>query len=210
MQLHRPALRCVFAQHLLCSLAGRLERTDSTINTECFCFVFVRDERVRNEEFDKALKNAQKEIAQARQIQHELEILQKKYAENAKKLIMVQTEIQKTTVYKETIKKQEKVIEKLEKLMEQTLQDTQKARSAQLELESLRTENYSLSSKLKMGYGGDSEQIDKQKMEIMKLEKIIADLREEIKNKRPVSQGAAQWENDRQEYEIKLHKSQAR
>lgn len=56
----------------------------------------------------------------------------------------MQQEIQKTQLYKETIKKQEKVIAKLEKLIETSLKDTQKARGAQLDLEQLRTENFNL------------------------------------------------------------------
>lgn len=41
------------------------------------------------------------------------------------------------------------------------------------------------------GFGGDSEMTDKMRSEINRLEKVIADLREELKSKRPVSsQGA--------------------
>lgn len=69
-----------------------------------------RDERVRNEEFDKALKAAQKDIAQARQMQMELEALQTSHQQNAKKLLAMQSEIGKSELYKETIKKQEKVV----------------------------------------------------------------------------------------------------
>ncbi len=57
-----------------------------------------RDERVRNEDFDKALKNAQREIASARQMQHEFDILQKRHTDNAKKLLYAQSEVQKTQV----------------------------------------------------------------------------------------------------------------
>ncbi len=69
-----------------------------------------RDERIRNEEFDKALKAAQKDIAQARQMQMELEALQTTHQQNAKKLLAMQNEIGKADLYKETIKKQEKVL----------------------------------------------------------------------------------------------------
>ncbi|KRX05194.1 C2 domain [Pseudocohnilembus persalinus] len=172
-----------------------------------------RDERVRNEEFDKALKNAQREIAQSRQLQHELDLTQRRHAENAKKLLIYQQEIQKIAVYKETIRKQERVIQKLEKLMETTLKDTQKARSAQLELEQLRTENYQLQSKIKLGFGGEGEEIEKLRMEIVRLEKIISELREQLKSKRPVSQQggpSGMMEGDMMELEIKLQKSMAR
>jgi hypothetical protein len=43
---------------------------------------------------------------------------------NGRKLQAMQQEIQKTKLYKDTIRKQEKVISRLEKLMETTLKDT--------------------------------------------------------------------------------------
>ena len=66
----------------------------------------------------------------------------------------LQQEVSKVQLYKDTIKKQEKVIAKLEKLMETTLKDTQKARSALVELEQLKTENINLQKQLKeMAFG---------------------------------------------------------
>jgi hypothetical protein len=53
-------------------------------------------------------------------------------------------EVQKTALYKDTIRKQERVIGKLESLLEKTLKETQKARHGVLELEKLRTENIEL------------------------------------------------------------------
>jgi len=109
---------------------------------------------VRNEQFEKSLKGAQKEIAQSRQLATELDVLRKKHGEGSKRLIDMQQEISKIQVYKDTIKKQEKVIAKLEKLMESTLKDTQKARGAILELEQLKTENMNLQKQLKeMAFG---------------------------------------------------------
>jgi len=53
-------------------------------------------------------------------------------------------EISKINLYKDTIRKQEKVIAKLEGLLEKTLKDTQQAREGMLELDKLRTENMEL------------------------------------------------------------------
>ena len=52
--------------------------------------------------------------------------------------------MQKVQVYKDTIKKQEKVIIKLEALLDKTLKETQRARDGVLELEKLKTENLEL------------------------------------------------------------------
>ena len=40
----------------------------------------------------------------------------------------------------------------------------------------------------------------------MKLERVIADLREELQSKRPFSSSGDMWEVEKMEYEIKLNK----
>ena len=52
--------------------------------------------------------------------------------------------MQKVTLYKDTIKKQEKVIVKMEALLDRTLKETQRAREGVLELEQLKAENMEL------------------------------------------------------------------
>lgn len=99
-----------------------------------------RDERVRNEDFEKALKDAQRDIAQSSQLQVDLENLQKAHSLMSKKLLEMQGEVGKVGLYKETIRKQEKVIAKLERLMENSMKDTEKARGANLENEALKNE----------------------------------------------------------------------
>ncbi|CAK88568.1 unnamed protein product (macronuclear) [Paramecium tetraurelia] len=170
-----------------------------------------RNERVRNEEFEKALKTAQKDIASARQLEVELESLQRVHQENAKKMLVMQQEIQKVGVYKEAVKKQETVISKLEKLMETSLKDAQKARQAQLEVEQLKSENLNLQKQLKgIVYGEDIGELERYKQECQRLEKIVANMKEELRNKRPVSNSGADWEQDKMELEVKLHKANAR
>ena len=58
-------------------------------------------------------------------------------------------EMQKIGLYKDTIRKQEKVIIKLESLLNKTLSETQRAREGILELEKLKTENLELQAQLK-------------------------------------------------------------
>ena len=167
---------------------------------------------MRNEEFEKALKTAQRDVAQARQMQVELENLQRVHQQNSKKLLSMQSEISKTQLYKETIKKQEKVISKLETLMESSLKDTQKAREAMVELEQIKTENVNLQKQLKnMVYGnGENSEIDKYKSECIRLERIIAELREDLKSKRPTTSYGNDAERDKMELEVKLQKANCR
>lgn len=44
----------------------------------------------------------------------------------------------------------------------------------------------------------------------MRLERIVANMKEELRNKRPVSSDGADWESDKIELEVKLHKANAR
>ena len=112
-----------------------------------------RGERLRNEDFEKALKSANVDLVNAKQIQTEFENMQQAYGEAMRRLQDSNKEVQKTNLYKDTIKKQERVISKLEVLLEKTLKDTQKARDGMLELEKLRTENIELQSALNKGGG---------------------------------------------------------
>ena len=65
-----------------------------------------RGERLRNEEFEKALRQAQNEIANARKLANDLEQLQKVHEEDSEKYLNLQRETQKIGLYRETIKKQ--------------------------------------------------------------------------------------------------------
>jgi len=77
-------------------------------------------------------------------MQSELENLQHAHAAKGRWLADLKKEITKINLYKDTIRKQEKVIAKLEALLEKTLKDTQNAWEGMLELEWLRTENIEL------------------------------------------------------------------
>ena len=60
----------------------------------------------------------------AKQIQAEFDNMQQAYGEAMRRLQDSNKEVQKTNLYKDTIKKQERVISKLEVLLEKTLKDT--------------------------------------------------------------------------------------
>jgi len=79
---------------------------------------------LRNEEFERALKSANVDLVNAKQIQTEFENMQQAYGESMRRLADSNKELQKTSLYKDTIRKQERVISKLEILLEKTLKDT--------------------------------------------------------------------------------------
>lgn len=103
-----------------------------------------RSERIRNEYFEKALKSANVDLAQTKRVTTELEQLAEKHNKLRQNFGLLNKEIQKIALYKDTIRKQENVIVKLESLLERTLKETQRAREGVLELEKLKTENLEL------------------------------------------------------------------
>lgn len=171
-----------------------------------------RTERIRNEEFERALKSANQDLANAKQLQTELENVSHAHTKKAKKLMELNKEIAKINLYKDTIRKQEKVISKLEALLEKTLKDTKRAREGMIELEKLRTENLELQKNAKdVGkYKGSSSEADRLRSEVQMLETLVAELRDELKSKRPQTAGQADWEEDKIEYEVKLQKAESR
>lgn len=100
-----------------------------------------RSERIRNEYFEKALKSANMDLAHTKRVATELETMKASYQKLRVNFSNMNKEIQKIGLYKDTIRKQETVIIKLEALLDKTLKETQKAREGILELEKLKTEN---------------------------------------------------------------------
>lgn len=75
-----------------------------------------------------------------------------------------------------------------------------------LELEKIRTENLELQSALKnnMMAAKDSDEADRLRQEVRMLESLVAELREELKNKRPQTAGQHDWEDEKVDLEIRL------
>lgn len=53
-------------------------------------------------------------------------------------------------------------------------------------------------------------ELERYKNECMRLEKIVANMKEELRNKRPMSSDGGDWENEKIELEVKLHKANSR
>ena len=171
-----------------------------------------RDERNRNEEFEKALKAAHRDLLSAKKTQREYDNLQKDHEGKSKKLLKMQQELRKIQLFRDTIKKQEKVIHKLEKLLEATMKDSEKASKRVVEFEKIRTENLRMQEKLKeMAFGAkENEEVERYRDEVRKLERIKSELIEELKNKRPTTSEGGPVENDTFKLEIQLEKTKVR
>ena len=177
-----------------------------------------RGERLRNEEFEKALRQAQNEIANARKLANDLEQLQKVHEEDSEKFLNLQKETQKIGLYRETIKKQEEVITKMEGLLKKTMSENERQKDSLLELEQLRTENLKLQKEIKdfvvnstpgvLGRG--NIELEKSKKEITRLQKIIDELKNDLSNKRPISAEKKELEYEISDLEVKYQKANAR
>ena len=177
-----------------------------------------RAERLRNEEFEKALKQAQNEIANARKLANDLEQLQKVHEEDSEKFLNLQKETQKIGLYRETIKKQEEVIIKMEGLLKKTMTENERQKDSLLELEQLRTENLKLQKEIKdfvvnstpgvLGRG--NIELEKSKKEIARLQTVINELQNDLHNKRPISAEKKELQNEILELEVKYQKANAR
>ena len=177
-----------------------------------------RGERLRNEEFEKALRQAQNEIANARKLANDLEQLQKVHEEDSEKYLNLQRETQKIGLYRETIKKQEEVILKMEGLLKKTMNENERQKDSLLELEQLRTENLKLQKEIKdfvvnstpgvLGRG--NIELEKSKKEVARLQTIVNELQNDLNNKRPISAEKKELQNEILELEVKYQKANAR
>ena len=75
----------------------------------------------------------------------------------------MQQELRKIKLFRDTIKKQEMVIHKLEKLLEATMKDSEKASRRIVEFEKIRTENLRMQEQLKeMAFGAkENEEVER-------------------------------------------------
>ena len=173
---------------------------------------------MRNEEFEKALKQAQNEIANARRLANDLEALQKTHEEDSNKFLNLQKETQKIGLYRDTIKKQEEVIMKMEEILKKTMNESKRQKESLMELEQLRTENLKLQKELKDFVvnatpgvlGKNNEELEKSKKEIYRLNQLIQELQNELRSKRPISADKKELQTEILQLEVQNQKSQSR
>ena len=95
-------------------------------------------EKLRNTEYEKALKNAHIDLANMKVVEDELKATERTHKEKAENLLKMQEQVKKNDSYRETVKKQEVVIAKLEHILEKVMGDNQKAVDGAAELEKLK------------------------------------------------------------------------
>lgn len=135
------------------------------------------------------LEEALREVARGRTLRKQLDDLEKAHLEQAALLQRLQGENQKIELYRQTARSQEKVIGKLERVLEGSLDEVHKAQQAQVETERLKTENVRLREKCanlvarrKYMEGGDEDleelrdRLRRKDEEVARLEALVEDL----------------------------------
>eukprot|EP00438_Fugacium_kawagutii_P030526 Skav213654 [mRNA] locus=scaffold2012:399619:400431:- [translate_table: standard] len=148
-----------------------------------------REEKTKNVELGRRMEEALKEVNRARGLERSLDELQQVHLEQNRELQRLQDEGKKLETYRQTAKTQEKVISKLEKILENSLQEVQKAQKVQVDIERLKTENLklrerctSLLTRKRQDLGSDeAEELRKslaqKDAEIIRLQKLAAELK---------------------------------
>lgn len=170
-----------------------------------------RNERRRGEEYERLLKGAQEEMVSAYKLKAERDKLGINVERLKKANTQQEREIKKVGSYRETIRKQEIVISKLEGLLKSAMRDTQQARETALERDRYKTENLEL--RKQMRYTGASGEAGDEmlKQEIRRMERQIFELEHQLKSKRPMtSQGDSDMERRIIELEVELQRSELR
>ena len=148
-----------------------------------------REEKAKGAELGRRMEDVLKEVNRARGLERSLDELQQVHLEQNRELQRLQEEGKKLETYRQTAKTQEKVISKLEKILENSLQEVQKAQKVQVDIERLKTENLKLRERCtslltrKKDLGSDEAQELRQSLaqkdaEIARLQKLAGQLRD--------------------------------
>eukprot|EP00927_Polykrikos_kofoidii_P008378 TRINITY_DN13477_c0_g1_i2.p1 TRINITY_DN13477_c0_g1~~TRINITY_DN13477_c0_g1_i2.p1 ORF type:complete len:1072 (-),score=263.88 TRINITY_DN13477_c0_g1_i2:150-3365(-) len=103
-----------------------------------------REEKAKGTELAQRLEAALREASQARSVKRCLAELEQAHLEQNKELQRLQEDGKKLETYRQTAKTQEKVIAKLEKILENSLAEVQKAQRVQVDVDRMKTENAKL------------------------------------------------------------------
>jgi len=103
-----------------------------------------REEKLRGVGLERRLEEAVKEASRGRAVERRLEDMERAHLDQNKEFQRLQDENRKLEGYRQTAQTQEKVIAKLERILESSLQEVQKAQRIQVDVERLKSENLRL------------------------------------------------------------------
>eukprot|EP00928_Gymnodinium_smaydae_P030459 TRINITY_DN22650_c0_g1_i2.p1 TRINITY_DN22650_c0_g1~~TRINITY_DN22650_c0_g1_i2.p1 ORF type:complete len:1049 (-),score=304.06 TRINITY_DN22650_c0_g1_i2:54-3200(-) len=168
-----------------------------------------REEKARGTELSRRLEEVLREAARGRGLERALEQLEQAHLEQNRELQRWQEEGKKAETYRQTTRAQEKVITKLERILEGSLQEVQKAQRVQVDVERLKTENLRLRERqaqlvaargagaamtgvsgVSTSAGGTDRAAD-----VAHLETVVRDLQRQLQQQRSAVEGSAAAES---------------
>jgi len=111
------------------------------------CLERYREEKGKSAELNRRLEEVLREVQKGRSLERALEELEHAHLEQNRELQRLQEEGKQVDKYRQNARAQEKVITKLEKTLEGSLHEVQKAHRLQVDVEKMKTENLRLREK---------------------------------------------------------------
>lgn len=167
-----------------------------------------KEERMRNLQFEKTLQKAHQDLTQIKDIQKDFDELSVNHLKKNKILLRMQKEISKQNQYTSTIKKQEFVIQKLQRNLEKCILKSEKYENIIGNISKIEKENEILKEEIKKESEKISgfESLDTLEEEVNRLDKIKKQLLEDLKYKNPVKKEVVEMNNNRMELEVEIQK----
>eukprot|EP00932_Pfiesteria_piscicida_P003425 SRR837773.13335.p1 GENE.SRR837773.13335~~SRR837773.13335.p1 ORF type:complete len:469 (+),score=82.06 SRR837773.13335:74-1408(+) len=153
-----------------------------------------REEKTKGAELSRRLEDMAREATRCRGLERSLDELEKAHVEQNRELQRLQEENKKIDTYRKATKTQEQVIAKLEKILENSLHEVQKAQKVQVDVERMKTENMRLREKCAMMVSkrkGDStmadpsiselqRQLSAKRDEVVRLKSMVAEMQHHV------------------------------
>ncbi|CAI2385109.1 unnamed protein product [Moneuplotes crassus] len=163
-------------------------------------------EKMRNNDYETKLRKAHK-------MEEKLLLYEKDHSDKAERLLQQQSELKKASVYNDTIKKQEVIISKLQKIYEKIIIDNKRAEDGASELEYLKDDIKRLQVKVKelsFGEMHENSELERLRKEVYQLEHLLIELNGERMTQNAQKSKIDDYEEDKIEHEVHLQKARAR
>lgn len=170
-------------------------------------------EQMRNKDFEIVLRKAHVHLSERKKMEEKLKLFERTHNDKAERLLQQQAELKKASVYNDTIKKQEVIISKLQKIYEKIILDNKKAEDGSVELGYLKDDINRLQVRVKeLSFGEmmENSELERLRKEVYQLEHLLIELNGELMEKKEPKSKIDDYEGDKIEHEVRLQKARAR
>lgn len=173
----------------------------------------LRNERARNEAFEKVIAEARKEVLETVAVKAELDRMREKHLKTLRKLQGVQSQVERGEEYRTTVAKQKVILGKLEDYMTNALKNVKSIQDSKQEINRLQIETTEIKKRMKeAAHGVTPGSIDQLKHEVEELEMLAKSLRDQLSSKRSSEYNPNLSQDDRRkmELEVEIQRTQLR